>query len=110
MALGANQLVALRPLGIGRIDPHLTAVKDGQDIRNTQSAADVTGADGVDRLHRGHTDPNRKGFQFPNLCFFHIVFPLFQLSQSPAPCRSALTTGSSSPLRKRIRAPPPVQI
>ena len=27
-----------------------------------------------------------------------------------APWRSALTTGSSSPLRNRIRAPPPVQI
>ena len=37
-------------------------------------------------------------------------FQLHFFSSSAAPWRSALTTGSSSPVRKRMSAPPPVQI
>ena len=118
MALGANQLVPLGPLGILGIIAHFSAVKHGQYIRNAQRAADMARADGMDGFNGGYANLAGKGFQFSVLV--HFMLPSLSVfcsrpfhapfSGMAEPWRSARTTGSSSPLKKRISAPPPVQI
>ena len=56
VALGADQLVALGPLGVVYVDAHLPAVQRRQHVADAQRAAQMAGAQGVDGLQRRHSD------------------------------------------------------
>jgi len=51
VALGADQLVPVRPLGILRVIAHDSAVENGQGIGQAEAASDVPEAPGLDLLH-----------------------------------------------------------
>ena len=68
VALGEDQAVPVGRLGVLRVHLHHVKVKDGQDIRHRQRAADVAGGRRVDLTHGQAADLGRcqfQGVEFP---------------------------------------------
>ena len=76
MALGADQLVAVGPLGILNLVVHDLAVQYGQQIAHAQRAADVAEATGLQLLEERDADFRSELFQF-------TLFDCVQLGTPP---------------------------
>jgi hypothetical protein len=63
MAFGQDQAIAVRHLGIFRIDVHLLEIQCRQDVRHAEVAADVPGFAVDDRVENVLADLIRLGFQ-----------------------------------------------
>ena len=83
MALGADQLVPIGPLGILGIILHFFSVEHRQHVGNAQSAAQVAGAQGVDGLQGRQTNPDRQGLEFFLLRLFHCIHLMFCVTRLP---------------------------
>ena len=102
VSLGAYQLIPIRPARIFRIIAHGMAVEHGEQIAHAQHAAHMAKAPRLKLLHRADANLQCQLLQLRRIV--HVDAP----PQTIAARRSARTTGSSSPVRKRISAPPPV--
>ena len=76
VSLGADQLVPVFPLGILRVHVHDRTVEHSQCVSNTQRAAHMAEASGLERLQCGYPDLKRQLFQFQFFCIRqHSVSP-----------------------------------